>query len=57
MPRSRCSPKRDRCQTRRVSDTARELGYASDEGFSRAFRRHVGVTPSAWRSQRTHVPA
>lgn len=35
-----------------VSETARELGYSSDEGFSRAFRRHVGMTPSAWRAQR-----
>lgn len=33
-----------------VSETSRELGYGSDEGFSRAFRRHTGVTPSAWRS-------
>ncbi|MFE6734745.1 AraC family transcriptional regulator [Microbacterium sp. NPDC057650] len=35
-----------------VSAVSRELGYASDEGFSRAFRRHVGATPSAWRAQR-----
>ncbi|MFC4138047.1 MULTISPECIES: helix-turn-helix transcriptional regulator [unclassified Microbacterium] len=35
-----------------VSAVSRELGYASDEGFSRAFRRHVGDTPSAWRAQR-----
>ncbi|REJ04164.1 AraC family transcriptional regulator [Microbacterium bovistercoris] len=35
-----------------VSVVSRELGYASDEGFSRAFRRHVGDTPSAWRAQR-----
>lgn len=35
-----------------VSDAARRLGYASDEGFSRAFRRRTGVRPSAWR-QRT----
>ncbi|HIT77110.1 MAG TPA: helix-turn-helix transcriptional regulator [Candidatus Avipropionibacterium avicola] len=34
---------------RTVSDTARELGYSSDEGFSRAFRRHTGRTPSSWR--------
>jgi AraC-like DNA-binding protein len=34
---------------RSVSEVSRELGYASDEGFSRAFRRHSGVTPSAWR--------
>lgn len=40
-----------------VSETARELGYSSDEGFSRAFRRHTGMTPSAWRALRTGVPA
>lgn len=34
---------------RSVSETSRELGYASDEGFSRAFRRRTGMTPSAWR--------
>ncbi|MGF2949658.1 helix-turn-helix domain-containing protein [Microbacterium alcoholitolerans] len=34
-----------------VSAVSRELGYASDEGFSRAFRRHVGTTPSTWRAQ------
>lgn len=33
-----------------VSDVARRLGYGSDEGFSRAFRRHTGTTPSAWRA-------
>ncbi|MCP2635405.1 AraC family transcriptional regulator [Microbacterium sp. HD4P20] len=32
-----------------VSAIARELGYASDEGFSRAFRRSVGMPPSMWR--------
>jgi AraC-like DNA-binding protein len=35
-----------------VSTVARELGYSSDEGFSRAFRRHTGMTPSAWRYSR-----
>lgn len=41
-----------------VSDTARELGYSSDEGFSRAFRRATGMTPSAWRARRrTAIPA
>lgn len=35
---------------RTVADTSRELGYASDEGFSRAFRRRTGMTPSAWRA-------
>jgi AraC-like DNA-binding protein len=33
-----------------VSETSRALGYASDEGFRRAFRRHAGVAPSEWRS-------
>lgn len=33
-----------------VSEVSRAIGYGSDEGFSRAFRRHVGQTPSAWRS-------
>ena len=35
-----------------VSTVARELGYVSDEGFSRAFRRHSGTTPWAWRQTR-----
>lgn len=34
-----------------VSETSRRLGYASDEGFRRAFRRHAGVAPSAWRGR------
>ena len=43
---------------RSVSETSRELGYASDEGFSRAFRRHTGVAPSQWRmSHRVRIPA
>lgn len=36
---------------RGVSEVSRELGYSSDEGFSRAFRRHTGMTPSAFRSR------
>lgn len=41
-----------------VSETSRALGYASDEGFSRAFRRRTGTTPSAWRAtHRTPIPA
>lgn len=40
-----------------VSTVSRELGYASDEGFSRAFRRSVGTTPSAWRSSHQSVSA
>ncbi|WP_244256133.1 AraC family transcriptional regulator [Rathayibacter sp. VKM Ac-2760] len=37
---------------RSVSEVSRELGYSSDDGFSRAFRRQVGVVPSLWRSTR-----
>lgn len=37
-----------------VSLVSRELGYGSDEGFSRAFRRHTGVAPSAWRASQPH---
>ena len=40
-----------------VSAVSRELGYASDEGFSRAFRRRTGMTPSSWRASRALVPA
>lgn len=36
-----------------VSEISRDLGYSSDEGFSRAFRRRTGQTPSAWREART----
>jgi AraC-like DNA-binding protein len=33
-----------------VSEVSRALGYASDEGFRRAFRRVTGVAPSQWRA-------
>lgn len=36
-----------------VTETSRSLGYSSDEGFSRAFRRHTGVVPSQWRIRHT----
>ncbi len=40
-----------------VSEVSRALGYGSDEGFRRAFRRHVGVAPSAWRAGRRELTA
>ncbi|MGH8955840.1 MAG: helix-turn-helix domain-containing protein [Microbacterium sp.] len=50
--------KRMLSEGRSINEISRELGYASDEGFSRAFRRRTGMPPSAWRaSQLTAVPA
>jgi AraC-like DNA-binding protein len=40
-----------------VSAASRQLGYASDEGFSRAFRRHVGLAPSVWQRRQDAVSA
>lgn len=31
---------------------AEGVGYGSEEAFSRAFKRHVGVPPATWRHQR-----
>lgn len=36
---------------RPVGTIAAEVGYASEEGFSRAFKRHTGRSPSQWRRQ------
>lgn len=32
-----------------VEETARRLGYGSGDAFGRAFRRHTGAAPAAWR--------
>ncbi|WP_125775743.1 AraC family transcriptional regulator [Antribacter gilvus] len=32
-----------------VAEAARRLGYESEAGFSRAFRRHTGSPPALWR--------
>ena len=36
----------------KVSTVAREVGYDSEAAFSRAFKRHTGVTPAAWGHRR-----
>jgi len=36
-------------------ELAEQVGYASEEAFSRAFRRTLGLSPSAWR--RAHITA
>lgn len=33
-----------------MAEIAGTVGYASDASFSRAFKRHVGVSPSEWRA-------
>lgn len=40
-----------------VAQTATSLGYGSEAAFSRAFRRHTGSNPSAWRRASATVPA
>lgn len=34
-----------------VSEVSRAIGYGSDDGFSRAFRKRVGTSPSTWRAE------
>jgi AraC-like DNA-binding protein len=33
----------------KVAAIAEEVGYESEEAFSRAFKRLMGVSPAAWR--------
>jgi len=33
----------------KVATIAAEVGYESEEAFSRAFKRLMGVSPAAWR--------
>lgn len=41
----------------RLIEVALETGYESEAAFSRAFKRHVGVSPGAWRSGAPGAPA
>jgi AraC-like DNA-binding protein len=38
--------------TAKVSAVAQDVGYDSEAAFSRAFKKHTGVTPAAWRDER-----
>jgi AraC-like DNA-binding protein len=40
-----------------VRDVAERLGYESEASFSRAFKRHIGVSPSAFRRSGQSEPA
>jgi AraC-like DNA-binding protein len=35
----------------KLADIAQAIGYGSEEAFSRAFQRHVGMAPAQWRSE------
>jgi AraC-like DNA-binding protein len=35
-----------------IAQIAAEVGYESQASFNRAFKRHVGVPPGAWRRRR-----
>lgn len=35
-----------------VAQAAAEVGYQSEAAFNRAFKRHTGLTPGAWRRER-----
>jgi AraC-like DNA-binding protein len=39
----------------KVASIAEEVGYESEEAFSRAFKRLMGVSPAAWRRGRARV--
>lgn len=41
----------DRAQPRSVKEAAAELGFASQQSFTRWFRVETGLTPSAYRAQ------
>lgn len=36
---------------RSIAEIAAEVGYESEAAFNRAFKRHLGVPPGAWRDQ------
>ena len=40
-----------------VAQISRRVGYDSQEAFSRAFKRRMGVAPSVWRAARTEAEA
>ena len=40
-----------RSSAMKVAAVAEQVGYESEQAFSRAFRRHVGVAPARWREE------
>ena len=41
-------------QSMKIKDVAAALGYANSQHFARYFRRHSGVSPSQYRSQKQY---
>ena len=41
---------------RSIADIAAEIGYESEAAFNRAFKRHIGLPPGAWRDQAAGAP-
>jgi len=35
-----------------VAEVAADMGYENPAAFSRAFRRHLGISPAVWRARR-----
>jgi len=42
---------------RSVDKVAENVGYENSAAFSRAFRKHVGASPAAWRAKATALPS
>lgn len=40
-----------------IAEAGAEIGYRSDAAFSRAFKRHKGVSPGVWRGKRPIIAA
>ncbi|MCC6778521.1 MAG: AraC family transcriptional regulator [Hyphomicrobiales bacterium] len=44
-------------QAKSISELAYSVGYASEEAFSRAFKREFGLSPGRWRDQQSQLLA
>jgi AraC-like DNA-binding protein len=42
--------------SRSIAEIAGEVGYESEAAFNRAFKRHLGVPPGAWRENLPGTP-
>jgi len=49
--RMQCAREQLRKERTSVAAVAEHVGYGSEAAFSRAFKRHVGLSPSVWRAR------